>query len=91
MTKSETDRQYYPLYLNLLESIQTKLDMKLNTDLDQNGDFEDKQVSFGYAIFVLERTRVAKLTKEIEDVAIKGFDEMFQLGQQHMLRGCVNE
>ena len=85
MTKSETDRQYYPLYLNLLENIQTKLGMKLNTDIDQNGDFEDKRVSFGYVIFVLERTRVAKLAKEIEDVSIRGFDEMFQLGQQSVL------
>ena len=87
MTKSETDRQYYHLYLNLLENIQTKSHMKLNTALDQNGDFEDKRVSFGYVIFVLERTRVAKLAKEIEDVSIKGFDEMFQLGQQSMLSG----
>jgi hypothetical protein len=81
------DRQYYPLYLNLLKGIQTSLNVKFNTNLDQNGDFEDKRVSFGYVIFVLERTRVAKLTKEIEDVAIKGFDEMYQLGQLSMLKG----
>lgn len=87
MTKLEIDKQYCLLYLNLLEGIQTKLGIKLNTELDQNGDFEDKRVSFGYAIFVLERTRVAKLTKEIEDVAIKGFDEMYQLGQFSMLKG----
>ena len=89
MTKSEMNRQYYPLYLNLLEGIQTSLEVKLNTNLDQNGDFEDKRVSFGYAIFVLERTRVAKLTKELEDVAIKGFDEMYQLGQFSILKGDI--
>lgn len=85
MNKSEIDKPYYSLYLSLLEGIQTKLGIKLDTDLDQNGDFKDKRVSFGYAIFVLERTRVVKLTKEIEDVAVKGFDEMYQLGQLSML------
>lgn len=86
MTKSELDKQYFPLYLSFLEQLQERLNIVLDTELDLHGDFVDKRVAFGYAVFVIERTRVKRITKEIEDVAHKGFDEMYQLGQLSVLK-----
>ena len=81
MNKTELDRKYYPQYLELLNLFQEGLKIKVNTELDFNGDFIDKRVAFGYAIFVLERIRVEKVSAKIEEVAKQGFDDMYQLGQ----------
>ena len=81
MNKTELDRKHYPQYLELLKVVQESLKINLNTELDFNGDFADKRIAFGYAIFVLERIRVEKVSKQIEEVAKKGFDDMYQLGQ----------
>ena len=80
MNKTELDRKYYPQYLELLNLVQEGLKIEVNTELDFNGDFIDKRVAFGYAIFVLERIRVEKVSAKIEEVAKKGFDDMYQLG-----------
>ena len=81
MNKTELDRKYYPQYLELLNLLQEGLKIEVNTELDFNGDFIDKRVAFGYAIFVLERIRVEKVSAKIEEVANKGCDDMYQLGQ----------
>ena len=81
MNKTALDRKYYPQYLELLNLVQEGLKIEVNTELDFNGDFIDKRVAFGYAIFVLERIRVEKVSAKIEEVAKKGFDDMYQLGQ----------
>ena len=81
MNKTELDRKYYPQYLELLNLVQEGLKSEFNTELDFNGDFIDKRVAFGYAIFVLERIRVEKVSAKIEEVANKGLDDMYQLGQ----------
>ena len=81
MNKTELDRKYYPQYLELLDLVQEGLKIEVNTELDFNGDFIDKRVAFGYAIFVLERIRVEKVSAKIEEVANQGFDDMYQLGQ----------
>ena len=81
MNKTELDRKYYPQYLELLSLVQEGLEIEVNTELDFNGDFIDKRVAFGYAIFVLERIRVEKVSAKIEEVAKQGFDDMYQLGQ----------
>ena len=80
MNKTELDRKYYLQYLELLNLVQEGLKIEVNTELDFNGDFIDKRVAFGYAIFVLERIRVEKVSAKIEEVAKKGFDDMYQLG-----------
>lgn len=85
MNKTELDRKYYPQYLELLNLVQEGLKIEVNTELDFNGDFIDKRVAFGYAIFVLERIRVEKVSTQIEEVAKKGFDDMYQLGQLSVL------
>ena len=85
MNKTELDRKYYPQYLELLKVIQESLNIDLNTELDFNGDFADKRIAFGYAIFVLERIRVEKVSTQIEEVAKEGFDDMYQLGQLSVL------
>lgn len=85
MHKTELDRKYYPQYLELLNLVQEGLKSEVNTELDFNGDFIDKRVAFGYAIFVLERIRVEKVSTQIEEVAKKGFDDMYQLGQLSVL------
>lgn len=85
MNKTELDRKYYPQYLELLNLVQEGLKIEVNTELDFNGDFIDKRVAFGYAIFVLERIRVEKVSAKIEEVAKKGFDDMYQLGQLSVL------
>ena len=77
MNKTELDRKYYPQYLELLNLVQEGLKIDVNTELD----FIDKRVAFGYAIFVLERIRVEKVSAKIEEVAKQGFDDMYQLGQ----------
>ncbi len=81
MNKTELDRKYYPQYLELLNLVQEGLKSEVNTELDFNGDFIDKRVAFGYAIFVLERIRVEKVSAKIEEVANQGFDDMYQLGR----------
>lgn len=81
MNKTELDRKYYPQYLELLNLVQEGLKIEVNTELDFNGDFIDKRVAFGYAIFVLERIRVEKASAKIEEVAKQGFDDMYHLGQ----------
>lgn len=81
MNKTELDRKYYPQYLELLNLVQEGLKIEVNTELDFNGDFIDKRVTFGYAIFVLERIRVEKVSAKIEEVANQGFDDMYQLCQ----------
>ena len=81
MHKTELDRKYYPQYLELLNLVQEGLKIEVNTELDFNGDFIDKRVALGYAIFVLERIRVEKVSAKIEEVANQGFDDMYQLGQ----------
>ena len=81
VNKTELDRKYYPQYLELLNLVQEGLKIEVNTELDFNGDFIDKRVAFGYAIFVLERIRVEKVSAKIEEVANQGFDDMYQLGQ----------
>lgn len=81
MNKTELDRKYYPQYLELLNLVQEGLKIEVNTELDFNGDFIDKRVAFGYAIFVLERIRVEKVSAKIEEVANQGFDDMYHLGQ----------
>lgn len=81
MNKTELDRKYYPQYLELLNLVQEGLKIEVNTELGFNGDFIDKRVAFGYAIFVLERIRVEKVSAKIEEVANKGFDDMYHLGQ----------
>lgn len=81
VNKTELDRKYYPQYLELLNLVQDELKIGVNTELDFNGDLIDKRVAFGYAIFVLERIRVEKVSAKIEEVANKGFDDMYHLGQ----------
>ena len=81
MNKTELDRKYYPQYLELLNLVQEGLKIEVNTELDFNGDLIDKRVAFGYAIFVLERIRVEKVSAKIEEVANQGFNDMHQLGQ----------
>ena len=81
MNKTELDRKYYPQYLELLNLVQEGLKIEVNTELDFNGDFIDKRVALGYAIFVLERIRVEKVSAKIEEVANQGFYDMYQLGQ----------
>ena len=81
MNKVELDRKYYQQYLELINLVQEGLKIEVNTELDFNGDFIDKRVALGYAIFVLERIRVEKVSAKIEEVAKKGFDDMYQLGQ----------
>ena len=81
MNKTELDRKYYPQYLELLNLVQEGLKIEVNTELDFNGDFIDKRVAFGYAIFVLERIRVEKVSAKIEEVANQGFDDMYHLGK----------
>lgn len=85
MTKSELDKKYYPQYLTLLSLVQDGLKLDINTELDNNGDFIDKRVSFGYAIFVLERLRVEKVANEVQVVTDKALDDMYQLGKESML------
>ena len=87
MGKTDLDRKYFQQYMNSLNEVGSILGKEINTDLDNNGTFIDKRVSFGYAIFVLERIRVEKITRELEDVAYKGLDEMYQLGKESMLSG----
>ena len=87
MGKTDLDRKYFQQYMNSLNEVGSILGKEINTDLDNNGTFIDKRVSLGYAIFVLERIRVEKITKELEDVAYKGLDEMYQLGKESMLSG----
>ena len=65
MNKTELDRKYYPQYLELLNLVQEGLKIEVNTELDFNGDFIDKRVAFGYAIFVLERIRVEKVSARL--------------------------
>ena len=81
MNKTELDRKYYPQYLELLNLVQGRLKIEVNAELDFNGDFIDKRVAFGYAIFILERIRVEKVSAKIEEVVNQGFDDMYQLGQ----------
>ena len=81
MDKVELDRKYYQQYLELINLVQEGLKIEVNTELDFNSDFIDKRVAFGYAVFVLERIRVEKVSEKIEEVAKKGFDDMYQLGQ----------
>ena len=81
MDKVELDRKYYQQYLELINLVQEELKIEVNTELDFNSDFIDKRVAFGYAIFVLERIRVEKVSAKIEEVAKQGFDDMYQLGQ----------
>lgn len=89
MNKTQTDKKYYPMYLDLLEKIQQGLGIELDTSLDFHEEFVDKRVAFGYAIFVLERVRAEKLSKSIQEVADKGFEEMYKLGQESALQGGI--
>ena len=85
MNKTGLDMKYYPRYLELLNLVQEGLKIDVNTELNFNGNFIDKRVAFGYAIFVLERIRVEKVSAKIEEVAKQGFDDMYQLGQSSAL------
>ena len=89
MNKSDMDKKYYPMYLDLLDKVQQSLKIELDTSLDFHGEFVDKRVAFGYAIFVLERVRVEKLSKSIQEVADKWFEEMYELGQESVLQGGI--
>ena len=74
-----------PLYEETLHTLKDKLGIEFNTGLDFDNTYVDKRVSFGYAIFVLERIRVEQLTKEMQKTMTEGLDEMYELGRQSVI------
>ena len=58
---------------------------------EDTNTYIDKGVSFGYAIFVLERIRVEQLTKEVQKTMTECLDEMYELGRQSVIQGGYRE
>lgn len=90
MNNSDLDKKYMPLYEETLHILKDKLGIEFNTELDDDNTYVDKRVSFGYAIFVLERIRVEQLTKEIQKTMTEGLDEMYELGRQSVIEVVLN-
>ena len=79
---------YLPQYTELLNQLNNlkSQSFEINTDF-KDGKFVDDEVHFGYMIFHIERSRVAKCTKTLEEYVMEQIEEVYLLGRDSVLLG----